>query len=161
MTGRRGKQKRVVASRTVRHCSRADRLIDSDMHPPRAHLLRPRLLARGLAVCLAASIWACSESTPTEQPGETNGPPTVTLSKNDGDEQFGAPGTSVVVRPSVRVVDSVGSARSGITVKCAVTSGGGTVTGADAISDASGIARVGSWTLGPSSAVNSLTATAA
>ncbi|MFL5618817.1 MAG: hypothetical protein ACJ79A_10565 [Gemmatimonadaceae bacterium] len=90
-----------------------------------------------------------------------NGPPTVKLSKHDGDEQSGVPGAPVAVPPSVTVVDSLGGARSGIAVRFAVTSGGGTITGADAVSDASGVARVGSWTLGRSAAVNSLSATTA
>jgi hypothetical protein len=47
---------------------------------------------------------------------------------------------------------------SGAIVTFAVTSGGGSVTGATQATDAAGIARVGSWVLG-SGAANRLTAT--
>lgn len=117
-----------------------------------------RCVARWTVVCLVASILACDGRSPTEQKAA---PPTVTLTKQDGDGQSGAPGVVVSVAPSVRVVDSSGAARAGIEVDFAVVSGGGTVTGRTAVSDASGIARVGAWVLGPASGINTLSATAA
>src|SRR5699024_2311301 len=50
--------------------------------------------------------------------------------------------------PTVRVLDSQDIPVGGVTVSFAITSGGGSVTGAARVTDASGIAQVGSWTLG-------------
>jgi hypothetical protein len=50
---------------------------------------------------------------------------------------------------------------SGVTVDFAVTSGGGSLTGAHVVSDASGTATVGSWTLGQNPGTNTVTATTA
>jgi hypothetical protein len=47
-----------------------------------------------------------------------------------------------------------------VSVTFTVTTGGGSVTGATAVSDAQGVARVGSWTLGSNAGVNTLMATA-
>ena len=114
---------------------------------------------RWSALFLALTIGACSDSGPT---GQTNAnEPSVTLSKQAGDGQTGAPGTAVAVAPAVLVVDSLGAPRSGIAVKFTVMAGGGSVTGANAVSDANGIARVGSWTLGSASGINALNAAAA
>jgi hypothetical protein len=59
------------------------------------------------------------------------------------------------------VTDGDGLALSGETVTFAVASGGGTITGASAVTNSSGIATVGSWTLGPTAGTNTLTATLA
>ena len=48
-----------------------------------------------------------------------------------------------------------------MSVTFAVASGGGSVTGLTAMTNASGIATVGRWTLGTSAGANSLTATSA
>lgn len=60
--------------------------------------------------------------------------------------------------PAVLVVDSFGNPVSGASVTFAVSLGGGSVTGADATSDASGVATVGSWTLGGTAGTNLLRA---
>jgi hypothetical protein len=70
------------------------------------------------------------------------------VSTNDGDGQTGVVGTPVVIAPSVLVVDAFGNRVEGVDVTFTVGVGGGGVSGAAATSDASGIARVGSWTLG-------------
>jgi len=106
------------------------------------------------------AICACSDSGgPTGQTDTSE--PTVTLSKQAGDAQTAAPGTAVAVAPAVLVVDSLGTPRSGIAVTFTVMAGGGSVTGANVVSDANGIARVGSWTLGAASGINALNAAAA
>jgi Bacterial Ig-like domain (group 1) len=61
-------------------------------------------------------------------------------------------------RPSVIVRDQAGQPVAGARVTFSVETGGGTVTGGNATTDASGIATVGSWTLGPSSGSNTLVA---
>ena len=73
--------------------------------------------------------------------------------------QNATPGTAVADPPSVLVHDQAGAPLSDVTVRFAVTSGGGSVTGGTVVTDASGVATVGSWILGPGTGVNTLTAT--
>ena len=84
----------------------------------------------------------------------------VSLINNGFSTQTLAAGTAVASPPSVLVRDFAGAPVSGVTVTFAVTSGGGVVTAATATTNASGIATVGSWTLGPVAGVNTLTASA-
>jgi hypothetical protein len=74
--------------------------------------------------------------------------------------QSGVISQAVASVPSVKKVDADGNGVSGIVVTFAVQSGGGSVTGATPTSNASGVATVGSWTLGPAVGANTLTATA-
>src|SRR5207253_10940971 len=60
--------------------------------------------------------------------------------------------------PSVKVTDQYGNAVSGTGVTFALGSGGGSLTGGTATTNASGIATVSSWTLGTATGVNTLTA---
>ena len=69
-------------------------------------------------------------------------------------------GSTVAPDPAVRVEDQFGNGVPGIQVTFAVTGGGGSVTGATTTTSASGVATVGSWTLGGSPGSNTLTATA-
>lgn len=75
-----------------------------------------------------------------------------------GFNQIGLQGTNVAIRPSVRVTDVNGNNVSGALVTFAVANGGGSVTTPSVVTDATGIATVGSWTLG-GGASNQLTAT--
>jgi hypothetical protein len=75
-----------------------------------------------------------------------------------GDEQWAMIDSPVLVRPSIIVRDSHDNPVRGVPVTFAVTGGGGSVTGANAVTSDSGVATVGSWTLGPEPALNSLTA---
>jgi hypothetical protein len=68
------------------------------------------------------------------------------------------PGAPVTELPSVLVGDVNGAPLAGATVTFTVTSGGGTVTGASATSNSSGIATVGGWTLGTGAGANTLSA---
>jgi hypothetical protein len=74
--------------------------------------------------------------------------------------QVAGVGTTIAPDPAVRVEDSFGNGVPGVPVTFAVTGGGGSVTSATTTTNASGIATVGSWTLGPSAGTNTLTATA-
>ena len=85
----------------------------------------------------------------------------ASLTKNAGDNQAVPTGSAVPIPPSVIVRDANGNAKSGVSVTFAVTSGGGSITGAAAVTNAAGIATAGSWTLGNSAGVNSLSATVA
>ena len=82
------------------------------------------------------------------------------LTKSAGDNQNGTTGTPVAVPPSVTVKDPNGNPKSDVVVTFAVASGGGSVTGGTATSNAAGVATVGSWTLGAATGSNTLTASA-
>ncbi len=85
----------------------------------------------------------------------------TTLAVNAGDAQTAAAGSAVSIAPSVIVTDQSGNPVSGTSVTFAVATGGGSVLGGAATSNASGIAAVTSWTLGTTAGSNSLTATSA
>src|SRR5438045_105935 len=93
--------------------------------------------------------------------GDSSGPGVVaaSIAANSSVALAAAPGTPVAELPSVLVRDGSGSPLQGATVVFAVTSGGGVVTGGNARTNASGIATVGSWTLGTTAGTNTLTAT--
>ena len=80
---------------------------------------------------------------------------------NAGTGQTVHVGTAVTLPPSVLVTDANDNPVSGVAVTFAVNSGGGSVTGSPATTNASGIATVGSWTLGTVPGANTLNATSA
>ena len=82
------------------------------------------------------------------------------IALNGGDAQSATVGTVVATDPSVLVTDANNNPVSGLTVTFSVNSGGGSITGASATTDASGIATVASWTLGTTAGANTLRATA-
>jgi len=92
-------------------------------------------------------------ATATTQPGVP-----ASLAINAGNGQSVAIGTAVPVLPAVIVRDGLSAPVSGVSVTFAVASGGGAITGATATTNVSGIATVGSWTLGPTPGGNTLTA---
>ena len=67
--------------------------------------------------------------------------------KIGGDGQGGTAGAPLASGLAVRVEDVLGGALAGVTVRFAVTAGGGSVTPASAATDAAGVARA-SWTPG-------------
>jgi hypothetical protein len=87
--------------------------------------------------------------------------PIALLSISNGDNQIAVTGTTVPVPPAVFVQDANGNGIPGVTVAFAVSEGGGSVTGASAMSNAAGIATVGSWRLGSATGTNALVASAA
>jgi hypothetical protein len=90
----------------------------------------------------------------------TAGSPT-TMAMSAGASQTATAGAAVATAPAVKITDADANVVSGTTVTFAVASGGGSVAGGSATSDATGIARVTSWTLGTTVGTNTLTATAA
>jgi adhesin/invasin len=87
------------------------------------------------------------------------GPP-VSVSLLEGDAQVARVLQPVAIVPAVRVLGAGGLPVSGVEVTFAVTSGGGSVTGAAVVlTDANGDARPGGWTLGITAGANTLTAT--
>ncbi len=89
----------------------------------------------------------------------TSGAP-ATIVYNAGNLQSAQAGTAVSIAPSVLVTDAGGFPVPNTPVVFAVASGGGTATGLSTNTNASGIAAVGSWTLGTVAGANTLTATA-
>ena len=80
------------------------------------------------------------------------------LTAEAGDNQAALAGSAVTVAPAVQVTDQYGNAIAGVQVTFAVATGGGSATGLSPTSDASGVATVGSWTLGTAAGANTLTA---
>ena len=86
------------------------------------------------------------------------GPP-ANVTKVAGDGQSATAGTAVAVAPTVKVTDASSNPLSGVAVTFAVASGGGSIIGGNATTNASGLASVGTWTLGAAAGANTLTAT--
>jgi adhesin/invasin len=85
--------------------------------------------------------------------------PASSIAINAGNGQSATVNTAVATPPSVVVHDQFGNAVEGVGVTFAAASGGGSITGASQTTNASGIATVGSWTLGTAAGGNTLTAT--
>jgi len=81
-----------------------------------------------------------------------------TVVANSSTNQAAMAGTQVPEKPSIQVNDTNGNPVAGLTVTFSVLSGGGSVTGATTTTNASGVATVGSWTLGASAGPNTLRA---
>jgi len=107
---------------------------------------------------LTASSGSLTGSPVTFDATATVGPP-ASIALNDGDDQSATVATAVGTDPSVKVTDAHNNPVSGVSVTFAVGSGGGSVSGGSATTNASGIATVGSWTLGGTAGSNTLTAT--
>ena len=87
----------------------------------------------------------------------TAGPPaSVTVAA--GNNQTAPAGATVAIAPSVRVVDGFGNLVSGAPVTFTVLSGGGQVTNGLTVTNAQGVATVGSWRLGLTSGTQTLAA---
>ena len=76
-------------------------------------------------------------------------------------EQTGDAGLPVDFPPAVRVADSYDNPVAGATVNFSVQQGGGAISDGSAVSDANGIARLASWTLGSELGLNQVQATVA
>jgi hypothetical protein len=84
--------------------------------------------------------------------------PVATLTKVAGDNLSAVAGSLLSTLASVRLADQFGNVVANQTTTFAVTSGGGSVTGATPTSTSAGIATVGGWTLGSAVGLNTLTA---
>ena len=85
--------------------------------------------------------------------------PATTMILNGGDGQTADAGVQLAISPSVLVTDSVGNPVQGVSVTFAVTAGGGSVASPNAVTNGSGIATAGKWTLGRTAGSNALQAT--
>jgi len=99
----------------------------------------------------------CSDSNPSS----VSVPPVGSISASSATTQSAPVGTEVPTPPSVTVEDTNQAPLAGVNVTFAVAGGGGTVTGASQVTDASGKATVGEWVLGPNNGTNTLTASVA
>jgi hypothetical protein len=81
------------------------------------------------------------------------------IALNGGDAQSAVAGSAVSTAPSVIVKDANNNPVSGVSVAFAVATGGGSVTGGSATTNANGIATAESWTLGTAAGANTLTVT--
>jgi hypothetical protein len=111
----------------------------------------------GTSGVFGEKIWTLTNPTGTQWDLVVSAPATTMLI-NAGDNQSTTAGSEVSILPSVLVTDANSNPVSGVSVTFAVASGGGSITGETATSDASGIATVGSWTMGTTAGINTLTA---
>jgi len=88
------------------------------------------------------------------------GPP-ASVAANSALTQNATVGTAVSAPPSVVVLDASSNPVPGVAVTFAVASGGGSLTGGNATTNASGVATVLSWTVGATPGPNTMTATVA
>lgn len=77
-----------------------------------------------------------------------------------GDQQVVTAATAVPVIPSVKVLATNGKPVPGVNVTFVATAGSGTVVGGTQVTDATGVARITSWTVGTKAGPNTLTVTA-
>lgn len=89
----------------------------------------------------------------------TAAPPPATIAVNAGNGQSATINTPVGTSPSVIVKDAAGDPVAGVVVTFAVGPNSGNATGLSQLTNAAGIATVGSWTLGSSTGAQTLTAT--
>jgi adhesin/invasin len=87
------------------------------------------------------------------------GPP-VQLLAVAGLGQLATVATALLTRPAVLLKDAGGNPVAGASVTFAVSGGGGSLTGGTQLTNAAGVATVGSWTLGTIAGPNTLTASA-
>jgi hypothetical protein len=84
----------------------------------------------------------------------------ASLEIQSGNGQVANAGTVVPSLPTVRALDAGGAPLAGVSVTFSVTEGGGSVTGAVAVTNAAGQATPTAWALGLTPGVNQLSATA-
>jgi len=72
----------------------------------------------------------------------------ATLSVVAGDNQVAEANVSVAINPSVLLKDAFDNKISGVETNFSVTQGGGVITGSTVITGTTGVAQLGSWTLG-------------
>jgi len=85
--------------------------------------------------------------------------PATLLVATAGNLQSAVVGSAVATDPAVRAQDQFGNPVAGASISFGVSGGGGSVTGAAPLTNAAGVATVGSWTLGTTVGGNTLTAT--
>jgi hypothetical protein len=105
-------------------------------------LLRPVVFFAAVA-----ALTACGGSDASGPPPVVAGPP-ATMTKTAGDNQTADPGQAVAIKPTVVVTDAQGLPVPGIVVTFSLGDGSGTINGAAPVTNAQGVASLGTWTLG-------------
>ncbi len=105
-------------------------------------------------------LWGCGSGEGTPNP---SGPGTrpLTIQAVTVTTQTAVAGSSVATPPTVRILDPAGPPVAGVPVTFDVGTGSGRLTGPSQTTDREGLARVKSWTLGPTVGANTLIATIA
>lgn len=116
--------------------------------------VRPGYIHPATICALLLALSACDGTGPSDNPG-----PPASIAIFEGNEQQAPVGQPVSTPPAVLVTDSDHTPVRGVAVTFQVVSGGGTITAGSTVTDITGVARVGSWTLG-SAGQNLLRATA-
>lgn len=86
--------------------------------------------------------------------------PLTRLVVRSGDAAIVPVATPLSVPPSVRAEDEYGNGIPGLPVTFAIVQGNGSITGASPVTNAEGIATIGSWTVGTASGLQRLNVTA-
>ena len=86
--------------------------------------------------------------------------PAASLRLDRGDAQAAPPGERTAIRPTVQALDQYENPVPGVAVAFEVTGGGGSVAGAQAVTDRNGRASPGQWILGAAPGPNALSARA-
>jgi PKD repeat protein len=113
-------------------------------------------MSRVTALAVLVLLAACSSS-PTAVTPPPSGAASLTVTA--GDAQEAAPGGWVAVSPAVLVKNAAGDPVAGVPVRFTVDSGGGIVSDATVTTNATGVATLGRWTLGPAAGHNVLRVT--
>ncbi len=116
-------------------------------------MMRSKWIVAALVAALVVTLPACGGGKKKSRPV----PATISITAGNG--QSAVAGTELPVALAVLVADGSSRPMSGVTVRWAVTSGGGTVAPASSTTDAAGHATTG-WTLGTALGTQSVTATA-
>jgi hypothetical protein len=120
-------------------------------------MIRTLLLASWNLIALALFLLAACGGNAGVEPGSVP----ANIAVHAGNNQSAGPGAPVATPPAVKVTDADANPVSGVAVSFMIASGGGSITGGNQATNASGIATVGSWTLGPGAGTNTLIANAA
>lgn len=120
--------------------------------------MRSRSVRFSLAVPALALLAGCSGGGGGDN-NTTTPDATLIIALFEGGGQTATVAQAVATAPAVKVTNAQGAPQSGKSVTFAVTAGAGVLVGATQTTDANGVARVGSWTLGTITGTNTLSAT--
>ncbi len=101
----------------------------------------------------------CGGASGDPNPTQIEMPAVASLAAASSVSQRAVVAQAVAEAPAVLLKDQKGRPMAGITVPFRAIGGGGSIEGADAVTNASGVATVGRWTLGQRSGANRVTAT--
>jgi adhesin/invasin len=109
-----------------------------------------------LLTCLAALAVSFAVACQSDSPAGTAA--VATIAPYAGDNQTDEAGHTVPVSPAVILKDVNGNPVAGVTVNFVVVAGEGVLTAANAVSNSSGIATVGTWTVGTTAGIQKVQA---